>query len=107
MLQAATDLVNPVTAAREMPWLPGRREARLHTGRCRVPGGDLRAALAHVKPGEGAADDQALDLAGALEDGEDLGIPVPAFHRVIAGVAVPAEYLDRLLGDPPRGPPRH
>ena len=27
-------------------------------------------ALAHVEPGDGAADDHALDLRGALEDGE-------------------------------------
>src|SRR3954451_13549716 len=53
--------------------------------------------------GDGPADDEALDLAGALEDRVDLGVAVPALDRVLAGVAVAAEDLDGLLGDPDRG----
>src|SRR5450432_1075665 len=63
--------------------------------------------LADGKAGDGAADDHALDLAGAFEDGEDLGVPVPALDGVFAGVAVAAEDLDGLLGDADSGLPRH
>src|ERR1700680_2633130 len=62
--------------------------------------------LPDVQAGEGAADDQALDLGGALEDREDLRVPVPALDREIARVAVTAEHLDGLLGHPHRGLPR-
>src|SRR3954469_437876 len=44
-----------------------------------------------------AADDQALDLAGALEDRVQLGVAVPLLHREVLDVAPPAERLDRLL----------
>src|SRR5690348_14074313 len=61
---------------------------------------------AHVKAGDGPSDDHALDLAGAFEDREDLRVAVPALHRELAGVAVAAENLHGLLGDPDRGLPR-
>ena len=54
---------------------------------------------ADVHAGDGAGDHQALDLAGAFEDRVDLRVAVPPLHRVLAHVAVPAEDLDRLLGD--------
>src|SRR3989442_4091524 len=44
-------------------------------------------------------DDQALDLAGAFEEGVDLGVAVPFPAREVAAVAVAAADLDRLLGD--------
>src|SRR3569833_3042997 len=53
----------------------------------------------HRQSGDRAADDQALDLRRALEDGEDLAVPVPALLRVLAGVAVAAQDLDGLLRD--------
>src|SRR5205807_2855074 len=43
-------------------------------------------------------DDQPLDLAGALEQGVDLGVAVPLLDREVANVAVTAADLDRLLG---------
>src|SRR5688572_953123 len=55
--------------------------------------------------GDGTADDEPLDLAGALEDRVDLRVAVPPLHRVLAGVAVAAEDLDRLLGHLDRGLP--
>src|ERR1700685_2775430 len=66
-----------------------------------------RSELPYVQAGYGPADDHALDLRGALEDREDLRVSVPALDRVLAGVPVPAEDLDGLLGDPDRGLPRH
>ena len=54
------------------------------------------SGLAHVQPGDGAADDQALDLGGALEDGEDLGVPVPPLDRV-----VPVSYTHLTLPTTP------
>ncbi len=42
-------------------------------------------------------DDEALDLAGALEDGVDLGVAVHPLHRVLPAVARAPEDLDRLL----------
>ena len=45
-------------------------------------------------------DDQALDLGGALEDRVDLGVAVHALDRVLPGVAIAAEDLDRPLGRP-------
>jgi hypothetical protein len=63
--------------------------------------------LAHVKPGDGPTDDHALDLRRALENREDLRVPVHALDRVLPGVAVTAEDLDGLLGDAHRGLPRH
>src|SRR5690606_3333367 len=43
--------------------------------------------------GDGPADDQLLDLLGALEDVHDLRVAVPALHRVLPGVAVAAQDL--------------
>src|SRR5580704_18626932 len=59
--------------------------------------------LPDVQPGDRPPDDHALDLAGALEDGEDLRVSVPPLDGVLPGITVPAEDLDRLLGDPDRG----
>ena len=50
------------------------------------------------KAADGAGDDELLDLLGAFEDVEDLGVAVPTLDRVLAGVAVSAEDLDRTLG---------
>src|SRR4026207_1328284 len=61
--------------------------------------GFLGTRLGEMVTGEGARDDQALDLTGALEDGVDLGVAVPALDWMIADVARAAEDLDRLLGD--------
>src|SRR6266566_8690903 len=55
-----------------------------------------------IQAGDGAADDQPLDFGGPLENREDLRVPVPALHGELAGVAVTAEDLDRLLGYPHR-----
>ena len=62
-----------------------------------------RPASVDVDAGDGPADDQPLDLRGALEDGVDLRVAVPALDRVLADVAVAAHDLDRLLGHPDRG----
>src|SRR5690606_18264078 len=62
-----------------------------------------RRTLADGQAGDRAADDEALDLGGALEDGEDLGVAVEALDRVVAGVAGAAEDLDGLFGDPDGG----
>src|SRR6266568_1767375 len=47
---------------------------------------------------QGARDDQALDLARALEQGVDLGVAVPLLDGEVADVAVAPADLDRLLG---------
>jgi len=47
-------------------------------------------------------DDHPLDLGGAFVDVEHLRIPVPLLHRMVGEVAVPAEDLDGLFGDPRR-----
>src|SRR6266851_670400 len=67
---------------------------------------DLRL-LAHVKPGDGPTDDHALDLRRALENRENLRVPVHALDWVIPGVTISAQDLDRLLGDPHRRLPGH
>src|SRR5665213_3076863 len=54
--------------------------------------------LLDVHPGDGPGDDQPLDLARALEDGEDLRVTVPALDWVLAYVAVAAHDLDGLIG---------
>src|SRR3954470_4540245 len=64
----------------------------------RVPGRrllDLHAA-------DRARDHEALDLRGALEDGVDLGVAVPALDGVLARVADAPEDLYRALGRPHR-----
>src|SRR6266496_2835383 len=106
----------PSCATSPAPGRPRPRSPRTTsaTARCPCPadrpgtGTGLGAwePLRDVQAGDRPPDHQPLDLRGALEDREDLGIAVPALHRVLAGVAVPAEYLDRLLGDPHRGFPR-
>src|SRR5690606_1112200 len=65
----------------------------------RVPAPD-RETSAYGQAGDGTADDQPLDLRRPFEDGEDLGVPVEALHRVVAGVSGAAEDLDGLFGDP-------
>src|SRR5690242_16120085 len=45
----------------------------------------------------------ALDLVGPLVDLSDLGVPHHALDRVVAGVAVATEELDRVRRDPHRG----
>ena len=47
-----------------------------------------RSALSHVEPGDGAADDQALDLAGALEDGDVAGLAL-SFHPGLGRCSAP------------------
>src|SRR6185437_17181514 len=59
----------------------------------------VAATLALRVPGQRPRDDQALDLARALEQGVDLGVAVPLLDREVADVAVAAADLDRLLGD--------
>lgn len=49
------------------------------------------------------ADDHALNLRNAFEDGKDLGVAVHAFDGVFAGGAVAAEDLDGGLDDADRG----
>src|SRR5439155_25026067 len=44
-------------------------------------------------------DDQALDLAGAFEEGVDLGVAMPLLEKEVADVAVAAADVDRLIGD--------
>src|SRR5216683_3494786 len=63
--------------------------------------------LAHVKPGDGPTDDHALDLRRALENRENLRVPVHALDWVISRVTISAQDLDRLLGDPHRRLPGH
>jgi hypothetical protein len=59
-----------------------------------------RSGLTNVQSSHGPPDQHPLDFRRALEDGEDLGVPVPALNGVVAGVAVAAEDLDRLLCHP-------
>src|SRR6266700_485022 len=56
-------------------------------------------SASHLVAGEGSGDDQALDLAGALEQRVDLGVAVPLLDREVTDVAVTPADLDRLLGD--------
>src|SRR5919107_860624 len=46
-----------------------------------------------------AGHDYALDLVAALVYLGDLGVPHHPLDRIIAGVAVPAQQLDRIRGD--------
>jgi len=72
-----------------------------------LPGYLSRSGLPYVQPGDRPADDHPLDLRRALEDREDLRVAVPALDRVLAGVAVAAEDLNRLLSHADRSLPRH
>src|SRR5687767_9455685 len=71
------------------------------------PGAGWRSAyrgqLLDSKAGDRAADDELLDLLGALEDVHDLGVAVEALHGVLAHVAVAAQDLDRALRHPGGG----
>src|SRR6266540_3573266 len=73
-----------------------RRRFSIRASRRSCADGTATAALAGR---QGARDDQALDLARALEQGVDLGVAVPFLDREVADVAVAAADLDRLLGD--------
>src|SRR3954451_21282959 len=59
--------------------------------------------LLDAHPADRSADDELLDLLGALEDVVDLRVAVPALDGVLADVAVATEDLDGPLGDPHRG----
>ena len=61
--------------------------------------GAQRPELLDAQAGDRSGDHQLLDLAGAFEDRVDLRVAVPALDRVLTGVAVAAEDLDRVLGD--------
>src|SRR5215212_10173234 len=50
-----------------------------------------------VDPGRGAADDQLLDLRGALVEGGDAGVAQVALDRVVVDVAGAAVDLDRQV----------
>src|SRR5580704_16662014 len=52
--------------------------------------------------GEVAADDEALDLVGALEDLHDLGLAHVPLDGEVRGVTRAAEHLDRVGGHPHR-----
>src|SRR5687768_15103476 len=69
------------------------------------PGSWSMRSLTDLAPGNGARDDEPLDLRGALEDRVDLRVAVPALDGVLARVAVAAEDLDRALGGPDRDLP--
>src|SRR4029453_15813500 len=56
------------------------------------------SSLTDVHPGDRPGHDEALDLAGALEDRVNLGVAVPPLHRVLAQEAGTAEQLHRPLG---------
>ena len=56
--------------------------------------------LLDAQAGDRPGDHQLLDLLGALEDVEDLRVAMPALHRVLTGVSVATEDLDRTLCDP-------
>ena len=60
----------------------------------------VRAGTGPVSPQELAGDHQSLDLVGPLEDLRDLGFPHVALGREVAGVAIPAQHLDRIGRDP-------
>src|SRR5579864_1884707 len=62
-----------------------------------------RSELGNVHARDAAGDHQALNLRGAFEDRVDLRVAVPALDGVVPDVAVAAEDLDRLLGDPHGG----
>src|SRR6266571_4385442 len=62
-----------------------------------------RAAGSVRRAGQGAADDDPLDLRRPLEDRVDLRVAVPLLHREVLDVAVPAQDLHGLLGHPHRG----
>ena len=51
-------------------------------------------------PQQRVRDDLPLDLRGALEDGGQPGVAPVALDRVLSGVAVAAEDLQRLAGHP-------
>src|SRR5215218_1153092 len=63
---------------------------------------DPAPALTDLAAGNGACDDEPLDLRRALEDRVDLRVAVPALDGVLARVAVAAQDVDRALGGPHR-----
>ena len=69
-------------------------ERHLESFRAQVPIKKSSAAL----PQHVAGDHDALDLAGALADGAELGIAVHAFYVVLGREAVATVELDRTVG---------
>src|SRR5438067_8140085 len=57
------------------------------------------SALGNLVARQGSRDDEPLDLAGALEQGVDLGVAVPLLDWEVTDVAIAAADLDRLLRD--------
>src|SRR4029453_7140915 len=85
------------------PRPPGAPSPGRSCGPAAVVGGAGGAGgLLDAEAGDGPADDELLDLLGALEDVVDLGVAVHALDGVLAGVAVAAQDLDGPLGDPHR-----
>src|ERR1700683_1320194 len=61
------------------------------------------ASLADGQAGQRPRNHQALDLAGSLEDREDLCVAVHPLHGVVAGIPVAAQDLDGFISDVDRG----
>src|SRR5579863_613219 len=86
-----------------------RRGAPLCRGTARTPRDTPvkpQARLSNVQSSHGPPDDHPLNFARSLKNREYLRVPVPSLHREVPGVAVAAQDLDGLLGDPDRGLPR-
>src|SRR5262245_36298487 len=101
------------TSCLALVWVMGRRRVPAPPARMRPLTGwsflqdgtggaqatrSCRGSSGH-RQAEVAGDDQALDLAGALADLEDLGVPVLARHRRLVDEPVAPEDL----GSHPRG----
>src|SRR5919106_2222823 len=84
--------------SRSIPWPP--LVAACSSVLIAPPPSPLRSLDVHAR--DRARDHQPLDLRCALEDVVDLRVAVHPLDRVLAGVAVAAEDLDRALGDPNR-----
>src|SRR3954467_5560375 len=61
------------------------------------------ARLTDIGAADGSCDDESLDLRRPLENRVDLRVAVHPLDGVLAGVAVAAQDLHRLLGNPDRG----
>src|SRR5262245_42021057 len=81
-------------------WTSCRRPCRRHCEKDSTTSEWRR--LWDVQPGRGAGDHEPLDLGCALEERVDLRVAVPLLDREVPDVAVAAEHLDSLLGDPAR-----
>src|SRR5438270_13760137 len=80
-----------------------RPTPRWSTGTVRPPPPPTRRRSDPLRASERAADHDPLDLGGPLEQRVDLRVAVPLLDREVLDVAVPAQDLDRLFGDPDRG----